>query len=217
MQHQHADKRSRSPHQGKEGSSLHRASFYCNTLLHCHYCHRRFNNSYELFWVDDQNIGGLAGVNPNRTTMCSDIGTTSRVCAMYSFTGILFTVSAPSYHCVIGGMKRRSWLNWEMICCAMIAAAGIQLLILTPWCSRGGWNVGVVGHNGSRYAVCGGQGGCGVGPIGVERFAAAPFIEQSTNSHSPRAVVADALKCNHFSSVFHWWPFLLSLILRHRH
>lgn len=25
--------------------------------------------------------------------MCSDIGTTSRVCAMYSFTGMLFTVS----------------------------------------------------------------------------------------------------------------------------
>lgn len=25
--------------------------------------------------------------------MCSDIGTTSRACAMYSFTGMLFTVS----------------------------------------------------------------------------------------------------------------------------
>ena len=25
--------------------------------------------------------------------MCSDIGTASRVCAMYSFTGIIFTVS----------------------------------------------------------------------------------------------------------------------------
>ena len=28
--------------------------------------------------------------------MCGDIGTTSRVCAAYSFTGILFTVSAAS-------------------------------------------------------------------------------------------------------------------------
>ena len=27
--------------------------------------------------------------------MCGDLGTTSRVCAMYSFTGILFTVSPP--------------------------------------------------------------------------------------------------------------------------
>ena len=26
--------------------------------------------------------------------MCGDLGTTSRVCAMYSFTGILFTVSS---------------------------------------------------------------------------------------------------------------------------
>jgi len=44
--------------------------------------------------------------------MCSDIGTTSRVCAMYSFTGILFTVSTASYHpsCVIGGAKRCSRL-----------------------------------------------------------------------------------------------------------
>jgi hypothetical protein len=30
---------------------------------------------------------------PEDNTMCSDIGTTSRVCAAYSFTGILFTVS----------------------------------------------------------------------------------------------------------------------------
>jgi hypothetical protein len=29
----------------------------------------------------------------DNNTMCSDIGTTSRVCAAYSFTGILFTVS----------------------------------------------------------------------------------------------------------------------------
>ena len=30
----------------------------------------------------------------NIDAMCSDMGTTSRVCAMYSFTGMLFTVSA---------------------------------------------------------------------------------------------------------------------------
>ncbi len=42
--------------------------------------------------------------------MCSDIGTTSRLCAAYSFTGILFTVSADDTVGVVG-LRQSGWLH----------------------------------------------------------------------------------------------------------
>ena len=104
--------------------------------------------------------------------MCSDIGTTSRVCAMYSFTGILFTVSTASYHpsCVIGGAKRCSRLigprNGSSCvvcksCWCPVAEIEIDVVLL-----GGGGAFEVASHQGNAF--WGGEGWCDVGRIGVE-------------------------------------------------
>jgi hypothetical protein len=43
--------------------------------------------------------------------MCGDIGTTSKVCAFYSFTGILFTVSSASPR----GWELGKWCMWPQM------------------------------------------------------------------------------------------------------
>ncbi len=69
--------------------------------------------------------------------MCSDIGTTSRVCAMYSFTGILFTVSAassslPAERCsrLIGSSKWQLVFWVQAYCWCIVAEIEVDVVLL---------------------------------------------------------------------------------------
>ncbi len=160
-------------------------------------------------------------MKPNITTMCSDIGTTSRVCAMYSFTGILFTVSAASYHCVIGGMKRLSRLNWAILmavdmlcdsncwyCNCWYPSSEIDVMML-----QGGTrtNVRVV----AWYAIGGGQDGCDVGALRSNN------LQQFLSSRNQRMIIPQELSMlirsnvNIFVESFCSWSLIFFSILRH--
>ena len=59
--------------------------------------------------------------------MCSNIGSISRVCAAYSFTGILFTVSTAS-------LRPRNAIDWAIVIQLMYFSS--QLLSLAEFWGR---------------------------------------------------------------------------------